>query len=72
MGRGDKKTKKGKRFSRSYGILRPRKIEVEKYISKPKKVVVVEETALTEEVKETKKTVVKKKSTSKKTTKKKS
>lgn len=71
MGRGDKKTKKGKRFSRSYGILRPRKIEVEKYIAKPKKVEVVEETDV-EEVKETKKTVVKKKSTSKKKTKKKS
>ena len=54
MGRGDKKSKKGKRFAGSYGRVRIRKIKNETL-----KTTVKEET-------EVKKTITKKKSTSKK------
>ena len=62
MGRGDKKTKKGKRFASSYGRVRVRKEKTEKYFVKPKakkeeEVIVVE-----------KKAAPKKKTTAKKTT----
>jgi ribosomal small subunit protein bTHX len=60
MGRGDKKTKKGKRFASSYGRVRVRKEKTEKYFVKPK---VKKE----EEVVETK-AAPKKKTTAKKTT----
>ena len=63
MGRGDKKTKKGKRFASSYGRVRVRKEKTEKYFVKPK---VKKE----EEIVETK-AAPKKKTTAKKTTKKK-
>ena len=43
MGRGDKKTKKGKRFSSSYGRLRPRKGKREIFVIKEKKVETVEQ-----------------------------
>lgn len=60
MGKGDRKTKKGKRFAGSYGKLRKRKNEDGKLITKPKKVI--------EEEKDPKKktTSKKKKTTSKK------
>ena len=68
MGRGDIKTKKGKRFAGSYGKKRLKKAETEKFIVKAVK---------KEEIKETpkkkttaKKAAPKKKTVSKKTTKK--
>jgi len=36
MGRGDKKTKKGKRFASSYGRVRVKKEKTAKYFVKPK------------------------------------
>lgn len=62
MGRGDKKTKKGKRFAGSYGKIRIRKEKTEKYVvqTKDKK----------EEKVVKKKASPKKKTTAKKTTKK--
>ena len=36
MGRGDKKTKKGKRFAGSYGRVRMRKEKNDKYFENPK------------------------------------
>ena len=60
MGRGDKKTKKGKRFASSYGKLRIRKEKTKQNFVKPK--------AKKEEVIVEKKVAPKKKTTSKKTT----
>ena len=69
MGRGDIKTKKGKRFSGSYGKVRSRKEEVEQFVAKPKKE--KEEVKATPEKKTAaKKTTAKKATTKKKTTKK--
>ena len=60
MGRGDKKTKKGKRFKGSYGITRSKKNDTPKIIKK-------EEKKIEKKVKEEKKTVKnKKKATTKK------
>ncbi|MAX69361.1 MAG: 30S ribosomal protein THX [Flavobacteriales bacterium] len=58
MGRGDKKTKKGKRFASSYGKTRVRKEKTEQNFVKPK--------AKKEEVIVEKKAVPKKKTTTKK------
>ena len=60
MGRGDKKTKKGKRFAGSYGKVRIRKEKTEQNFVKPK--------AKKEEVIVEKKAAPKKKTTTKKTT----
>ena len=59
MGRGDRKSRKGKIFRGSYGVVRPRKTAVEIIIPVKKKIVVKED------VKE-KTAVVKKKPTAKK------
>jgi len=59
MGRGDRKTRKGKIFRGSYGVVRPRKTVVKILIPVKKKI------AVKEEVKE-KTAVVKKKTTAKK------
>ena len=59
MGRGDRKSRKGKIFRGSYGVVRPRKTAVEIIIPVKKKI------AVKEEVKE-KTAVVKKKTTAKK------
>ena len=67
MGRGDKKTKKGKRFSSSYGRLRPRKGKREIFVIKEKKVTTVEQD---QEKVLTKKSPTKKKTKAKKATKK--
>ncbi len=61
MGRGDKKSKKGKRFAGSYGRVRVRKTTTEKFEAKETKV----------EVKAEKKSTPKKKTTTKKKTSKK-
>jgi ribosomal small subunit protein bTHX len=37
MGKGDKKTKRGKIFMQSFGVLRPRKTKVEKTTTAKKK-----------------------------------
>ena len=58
MGKGDKKTKKGKRFSGSYGNVRPRANENKVYI--PKKKVALKEETTTAKPKVTKKTAAKK------------
>ena len=65
MGRGDRKTRKGKIFRGSYGVVRPRKTTVKIIIPVKKKI------AVKEEVKEEtavvkKKTAAKKKATAKK------
>ena len=60
MGRGDKKTKKGKRFAGSYGKVRIRKEKTEQSFVKPKD---KKEKGIVE-----KKTAPKKKKISKKTT----
>ena len=65
MGRGDKKSKKGKRFAGSYGRVRVRKTATKKFEAKAK----VKETNV--EVKTEKKTTPKKKTTTKKKTSKK-
>ena len=65
MGRGDIKTKKGKRFSGSYGKIRVRKEEVEQFVAKPK----TEKLEVKADPK--KKTVAKKTTAKKATTKKK-
>ncbi|MAR40359.1 MAG: 30S ribosomal protein THX [Flavobacteriales bacterium] len=59
MGRGDKKTKKGKRFAGSYGRVRVRKTDTEKFVEK------------VQETKDKIKTTPKKKTTTKKKTSKK-
>ena len=59
MGRGDRKTRKGKIFRGSYGVVRPRKTAVETIIPVKKKIVVKKEV-------EEKTAVVKKKTTAKK------
>ena len=59
MGRGDRKSRKGKIFKGSYGVVRPRKKAVEIIIPVKKKIAVKEEA-------EEKTAVVKKKSTAKK------
>ena len=64
MGRGDKKTKKGKRFAGSYGKVRVRKEKTEQNFVKPKakeEAVVVEKKAAPKKKKTTKKTTPKKK-----------
>ena len=63
MGRGDKKTKKGKRFASSYGRVRVRKEKTEKYFVKPKDKKEEEEVIVVK-----KKAAPKKKTTAKKTT----
>jgi len=63
MGKGDKKTKKRKRISGSYGNVRPRTNENKVYI--PKKKVALKEETTTEKPKVTKKTTAKKKITTK-------
>lgn len=69
MGRGDIKTKKGKRFSGSYGKIRVRKEEVEQFIAKPKTEKVEVKVALKKKA-VAKKTTAKKATTKKKVTKK--
>ncbi len=69
MGRGDIKTKKGKRFSGSYGKVRLRKEEVEQFVAKPKKEK-VEVKAAPKKKAVAKKTTAKKATTKKKVTKK--
>ena len=59
MGRGDRKTRKGKIFRGSYGVVRPRKTAVEIIIPVKKKIAVKKEI-------EEKTAVVKKKTTAKK------
>ena len=68
MGRGDIKTKKGKRFAGSYGKKRLKKAETEKFIAQAVKKEETKETV----VKKTtaKKAAPKKKAAAKKTTKK--
>ena len=61
MGRGDRKSRKGKIFKGSYGVVRPRKTAVEVIIPVKKKSVVKEETV-------EKTAVVKKKTAEKKKT----
>ena len=56
MGRGDKKTKKGKRFKGSYGVARSRKNETTSKVE-------LEEKKTVKKVKKEKKTVKKKKKT---------
>jgi len=63
MGRGDIKSKKGKRFSGSYGKSRIRKIETEKFVAKVKEV--KEEAKTEEKAAPKKKTTAKKKVTKK-------
>ena len=69
MGRGDIKTKKGKRFSGSYGKVRVRKEEVEQFVAKPK-TEKVEVKAAPKKKAVAKKTTAKKSTTKKKVTKK--
>ena len=69
MGRGDIKTKKGKRFSGSYGKIRVRKEEVEQFVAKPK-TEKVEVKAAPKKKAVGKKTTAKKATTKKKVTKK--
>ena len=65
MGRGDRKSRKGKIFRGSYGVVRPRKTAVKIIIPVKKKIAVKEEVkAKTAVVK--KKTATKKKATAKK------
>jgi 30S ribosomal protein S31 len=61
MGRGDRKTRKGKIFRGSYGVVRPRKTAVKIIIPVKKKIVVKKEA-------EEKTAVVKKKTAKKKAT----
>ena len=61
MGRGDRKSRKGKVFKGSYGVVRPRKKAVEIIIPVKKKIVVKEEA-------EEKTAVIKKKTAKKKAT----
>lgn len=65
MGRGDRKSKKGKIFRGSYGVVRPRKTAVEIIIPVKKKIVVKEEVKEKTAVVK-KKTATKKKATAKK------
>ena len=69
MGRGDIKTKKGKRFSGSYGKVRVRKEEVEQFVAKPKTEKVEVKVAPKKKA-VAKKTTAKKATTKKKVTKK--
>ena len=64
MGKGDRKSRKGKIFRGSYGVVRPRKTAVEIITPVKKKIVVKEEGKKTTVVK--KKKIVKKKATTKK------
>ena len=57
MGKGDKKTKKGKRFSGSHGNVRPRSNESKVYV--PKKKAAPKEEVTKEKTKEPKKTTKK-------------
>ena len=64
MGRGDKKTKKGKRFASSYGKVRVRKEKTKQNFVKPKakkEKVIVEKKASPKKEKTEKKTITKKK-----------
>ncbi len=73
MGKGDRKTKKGKIRLGSYGKVRPRKKTTVTYVAKTVEKEKVEETKKKDTKKKatTKKTTAKKKATAKKTTKKK-
>ena len=64
MGRGDGKSRKGKIFKGSYGVVRPRKKAVEIIIPVKKKIVVKEEAV--EKTAVVKKKTAKKKATAKK------
>ena len=64
MGRGDKKSRKGKIFRGSYGVVRPRKTAVKIIIPVKKKIVVKKEAE--EKTAVVKKKTVKKKATAKK------
>lgn len=63
MGKGDIKTKKGKRFANSYGKLRPRKTKISQFIVNP--VAIKKEQEEEVEKKSEKKVEKKNKSTSK-------
>ena len=65
MGRGDKKSRKGKIFRGSYGVVRPRKKAAEIIIPVKKKIVVKKEVEEKTAVVK-KKTAAKKKATAKK------
>ena len=68
MGRGDKKTKKGKRFASSYGKTRVRKEKTKQNLVKPKnkkKKVIVKKKASPKKKTTTTKTTTKKKTTKK-------
>jgi len=66
MGRGDRKSKKGKIFRGSYGVVRPKKLETIIIIPKKKKAVVKEAVAEITAVVEKKPTVKKKTAVKKK------
>ena len=71
MGRGDKKTAKGKRFKGSYGVARKKKTSTPVYVAKPKKAKAeTADTADTAEKKAATKKTTKKATPAKKTTKK--
>ena len=64
MGKGDKKTKKGKRFASSYGKVRVRKEKTKQNLAKPKakkKEVIVKKKAAPKKKKISKKPTTKKK-----------
>ena len=65
MGKGDKKTKKGKIFKGSYGVVRPRK-SATSTITTAKESIPKKETKAKKETKDKKKTTTKKKKTAKK------
>jgi ribosomal small subunit protein bTHX len=69
MGKGDKKTRRGKIIKGSYGVLRPKKKALPKLVSKPKKETPVKVVAEAVE-KAVKKPAAKKTSTKKASTKK--
>lgn len=69
MGKGDKKTKRGKIISGSYGVLRPKKKAITKVVTKPKKETPIKVEAETSE-KSIKKPAAKRTSTKKASTKK--
>ncbi len=66
MGRGDRKSRKGKIFKGSYGNTRPKKVATEVYVAKPKKVEEKKEKVVKKAT--VKKTAAKKKSAAKKAT----
>lgn len=70
MGRGDKKTAKGKRFKGSYGVTRKKKTSTSAYVAKPKKAKAETAEKKVAPKKTTKKATPAKKSTKKPATKK--